>query len=452
MSDTSISTSTTADWKKGIVIGVICPERFGEQMEAALKAFPSFEPIIRSYQNEDDAPQLAKELMEEAEVLFFSGPLPYQKAKEKLKFTIPAHYLPLTGTGLYRALFRLNKQADLEALSVDTLSKSMVDKAFKELGETPGVILTYNGPNPYSREELVRYHRELHAKGVTAAALTGFRSVSEALTELGIPNEWVVPIEQDVIVGLERALLSTDSRKSKESQIVLGIITVDDRGKLFSERSSEHEVQKLKLDIHRMLLGYVESLDGHLTHLGGDEYLFITTRGIFERETGGYKYFPLAREAEKALGLTLSVGVGFGRSANEAGTNARQALRQARESGGNISFIVREDKSVIGPLEMSEPLELNASLIDAELIKQAEGSGMTLTYLSKISAQVSRKGQTDYTAQELAWILGVTVRSVHRLLLQWMDAGLVRMTGEQKNQAKGRPKQVYRFSFLEDHA
>ena len=70
------------------------------------------------------------------------------------------------------------------------------------------------------------------------------------------------------------------------------MINIDDFGTQALRRNNEHEVQKLKLDIHRMVLDYVESLDGYLTHLGGDEYLFFTTRGIFERETGGYKTIP----------------------------------------------------------------------------------------------------------------------------------------------------------------
>ncbi|MCZ8516906.1 hypothetical protein O9H85_32025 [Paenibacillus filicis] len=443
-----MSDASMKEEKKGIAIGVICPEGFEEPMRSALKRFPSFEPVLLAYRNEEEAHAIAKRLMEEAEVLFFSGPLPYMQAEKQLKFTVPAHYLHLTGTGLYRALFCLERQSGLQALSVDTLTNSMVTRAFKELGVEQGSIFTYDGPGVFSRDDLVSFHRRLHEQGSSMAALTGFRSVAQELTKLGIPNEWVVPTEQDIIVGLERALLSTESRKNKESQIVLGIIAVDDSVRLFDKIGSEHEVQRLKLDIHRMVLGYAESLDGHLTDLGGDEYLFITTRGVFERETGGYKYIPLAREAERSFGLSLSVGVGFGLSANEAGTHARQALRQAREAGGNISYIVREDGGVIGPLEMSEPLEYNLALLDADFIKKAEQSGMTLTYLSKLSARVSRKGQTDYTAQELAAILGVTMRTVHRLLLQWIDAGLVQSVGERKSQTKGRPKQIFRLVFM----
>jgi hypothetical protein len=176
--------------------------------------------------------------------------------------------------------------------------------------------------------------------------------------------------------------------------------------------------------------------------------MFVTTRGIFERETKGYKSIPLAREAEKSLGLTLSMGIGFGLSANEAGTHARLALRQSKEAGGDVAFIVREDGGVIGPLEMTEPWEIDLSLISPELIAKAEQTGMNSAYLSKLVVDVSRRGRTKYTAAELSTLLGVTVRTVHRLLVTWLDEGLVRIVGEERSNGKGRPKQIFDLTFI----
>ncbi|MDB5084984.1 MAG: hypothetical protein JWN30_1870 [Bacilli bacterium] len=437
--------------ENGIAIGIVGPELIVNKILATIQRFPSFEPVARTYDNDEEAPTLALQLMDSVEVLLFSGPLPYRKAKEKLHFPIPVLFVPLTGTGLYRSLFRIEKSYGLHSLSIDTMPQKTVEKTFRELSQLEVDVVYYNGTRPYSSEELVKFHVGKFNQGLCTVALTGNKSVSEELAALGIPNEWVVPTEQDMIVTLERALLSTESRRSKESQIVVGLVNVDEFSHLIGSRFTEHDVQKMKLDIHRMLLGYVETLDGHLTHLGGDEYLFITTRGIFERETGGYKYIALARDAEKTFGVTFSIGIGFGSSANEAGTHCRLALRHAKEAGGNHCFIVREDKGVIGPLEMTRPLEYDASLLDAEIIKKAEVAGMTIPYLSKIVSQVARKGKTEYTAQELASILGVSIRSTHRFLLQWHDTGLVEIIGEEKSQSKGRPKQIYRLSFIHDY-
>ncbi|MFP3381253.1 hypothetical protein SB767_33565, partial [Bacillus sp. SIMBA_069] len=64
--------------------------------------------------------------------------------------------------------------------------------------------------------------------------------------------------------------------------------------------------------------------------------------------------------------------------------------------------------------------------------------------------QVTRLGKIEYTAQELAAILGVTIRSSHRILLQWLDAELVEIVGIEKISVKGRPRQIYRLSFVDE--
>ena len=82
--------------------------------------------------------------------------------------------------------------------------------------------------------------------------------------------------------------------------------------------------------------------------------------------------------------------------------------------GGNACFIVREDGTLIGPLEMSDPVQEVLSFTDAGLIKRAEDAGMTSAYLSKLLNQRARSGKYEYKVHELAYLLDITVRSAHR--------------------------------------
>jgi len=432
-----------------IKIGVIGPTFIVEKIREALKSFPNFTPVFRASNEIVDASAFARELMDQVEVLLFSGYYPYKIAKENVDFTIPVHYIPLTGTGLFRSLFRLYHHRKMQRLSIDSFLSQGVNQVLQEVGE-PFTIIHYYEGTPFQIEEMVTFHREKYEQGVSDGALTGVKRVADELTRLSIPNDWVVPTAQDISVSLERALLSTEKRRNKDSQIVFGIIQIDDYRELLEKSTSEHDVQRLKLEIQRMFLDYVGCLEGHLSSLGGDEYLFVTTRGIFERETRGYKTIPILLEAKKTLGISLSVGVGFGQSANEAGTHARLALRQSKEFGGDICFIVREDRSVIGPVEMSHPMIYELSITDEAILARAEKAGMTAAYMSKLMAQVTRLGKMEYTAQELAAILGVTIRSSHRILLQWLDAELVEIVGIEKISVKGRPRQIYRLSFVDE--
>lgn len=436
-----------------IAIGVLGPKDLVHKvLHVITSSFPSFHPVARICSTEE-APAAAKDLLEEVEVLLVTGPSLYRRIKDQLITPLPVHAIPLTDTGLISALYRLGRGGppgrNEAVYSIDSFTASAAGRIAAEIGESPAAFHVYDGQPYPPAEELVRFHADAYQSGRAQAALTTESEVAERLGRLGIPCEWIKPTDQNVTVVLERALLSTETRRSKEAQILVGMLNVDDFGKRLQFKGSEHDIQRFKLDIHRMLIDYVESLDGYLTHLGGDEYLFFTTRGIFERETVGYKTVPLAREIWKSLGLSLSMGIGFGRSANEAGTHARLALRRCKEAGGNTCFIVREDKTLIGPLEMADSLNRDLSVTDPELLRKAEEAGMTSAYLSRLLATVARTDKLEYEVHDLAAILGITVRSTHRLLLQWMDHDLITIAGSVKV-PKGRPKQLFRLSFLEN--
>lgn len=66
-----------------IRIGIIGPEAMMGLMEHCLKGFPSFDPVMRSYRQEEEAPDLAHELAEKVDVLLFTGPVSYQLAKNQ---------------------------------------------------------------------------------------------------------------------------------------------------------------------------------------------------------------------------------------------------------------------------------------------------------------------------------------------------------------------------------
>ncbi|MBB6735161.1 hypothetical protein [Cohnella zeiphila] len=434
----------------GIRIAVIGPEEVMPMMIRCLKRFPSFLPSIRSYRRVAEAPQLAGFASEEADLLLFTGEIPYRLARARVHFRVPALFVPLTGSGLNRCLLRLERSCGLSALSADTLPRSAVEAALEGLGGDPIELAVYEGCANPSASELIAYHRDQYRSGRSRCALTALKSVAGQLAEEGIPVEWIVPSEQDIIVTLERALLSTEWRRNKEAQFVIGYIRVERLSRSADRGAPERTADRLRLPIHSILLDFAELLEGSLTPLAGDEYLLVTSRGILERETAGYKRLPLAKQALIEAGAALSIGIGFGCSAGEAETRARQSLFLAKEGGGNACYIVREDESVIGPLEMTEPMELGLALVDAALVKKAGEVGLTTLYLSKLIGHTTRYGRIDYYARDLASVLGVTVRSAHRFLLTWTDAGLVEVVGEEKGASRGRPRQKYRMSFLDD--
>ncbi|MFC4557979.1 hypothetical protein ACFO3D_07130 [Virgibacillus kekensis] len=436
-----------------INIGIIGSKILLDQTRETLKSFPNFKPVFGIIEPDSVITDVASKIMYDVDVLVFTEFHLYNLAKQSLDFPIPVHHVPLMGTGLYKSLFLIKNNYSLKRLSIDTIEEKYVEKTLVELVEENYQIKVFhNHSKPKLIKDIVNFHVENYNSD-GSIALTGIQEVSIRLTEENIPNEWVTPTQQDMIVSLERALLATKTRRNKESQIVFGLINVDDFKSITEKYTSEHDVQLLKLNIQQMLLDYIKQLDGHLISLGGEEYSFITTRGIFERETRGYKFIPLLQETNNAIGITLSIGVGFGSTAAEAGSHARLALRQSKESGGDVCYIVREDRSVLGPVDITTHTQYemyDLAITDAQLLDRAEKAGMSASYMTKLMARVGRYGIIDYTAQELASTLKITNRSAHRILLKWMDAELVEIVGEEKVTHKGRPRRIYRLSFIMD--
>ena len=436
-----------------INIGIIGPKALVDQTRETLKTFPNFKPVFRIIEPTSLIAEITMELMNDVEVLMFTEYHSYNTVKQVVDFIIPVHHMPLMGTGLYRSLFIIKSRYSLKCLSIDTVEEKYVEQILSELEEVNYELLIYKNPIQSTViEEIVQFHVDNY-QNHNAIALTGIQDVAIQLSALHIPHEWVTPTQQDMIVSLERALLATNTRRNKESQIVFGLINIDNFKGVTEKYSSEHDVQLLKLTIQQMLLDYIKLLDGHLINLGGEEYSFITTRGIFERETRGYKFIPLLQDVKNELGITISLGVGFGRTAAEAGNHARLALRQSKDLGGNVCYIVREDRSVLGPVDITSHKQYeryNLAITDPHLLDKAEKAGMSASYMTKLMARVSRHKKIDYTAQELASTLNVTIRSANRILLKWMDAELVDIVGEEKLAHKGRPRRIYRLSFIEE--
>jgi len=208
-----------------IKIGVIGASDVVKKLMAVIKEFPTLRPVVREIGKVEEAPAHAEALAKETEVLFVFGPVAHRLVKERVHASVPVVQAPLTGAGLYKALFRALQTGRLSVgISVDTLTKTMVSRTLRDLGLEDIRVTVYNGPAWASPDKLAAFHIQQAASGASSLAVTGVAAVAEELEARQIPVEHLVPSEQDMIVALERALLSTESRRNKESQIVVGML------------------------------------------------------------------------------------------------------------------------------------------------------------------------------------------------------------------------------------
>jgi hypothetical protein len=409
----------------------------GEYPSLSMKGFP--------YESEEQTIGIIQSLGNQYDVVLFTGPLPYFKGKDLPELSqIPYVFIPFNGSGLYRALFQVRGLKDFSRISVDTIHRLEVESAFQELGlsTSPKDVLEYS--HAPTLEQYVNFHKSLYEGGDTEVALTCIRACYLELKRLGIPVVRIFPLLSDVKETLDRICLIGESIWHKGYQISVGVVSVDGYSE-WSNQQGIHDMQRLHLQLSQSLVKYVKEIDGHFINTAPGEFLFFTTRALIEKSTDKFNRPPnLMHQVYLPDGLTLSMGIGVGGTANLAAEHARVALLKARDEGGNCCYVVNENHQVIGKLGKGDMQVLDLRATDDVLLEAVEKTGLSAATLSRLFNAIQHAGK-DFTANEVSSFLAMTVRSTRRLIQQLEQAKLIEVVGQESIHTRGKPRRVYRL-------
>lgn len=419
-------------------VAVIGPADMVSQTVAVATEIPGIRALPFPYESDDQATGLFRQAGEQAEVVLFTGPLPYQRVMREVRPATPALYIPYSAMWLYASLFRVADRGALSRVSVDTIDRHVVEETYAELGIPVEQVYVQQYSQLPEPETLVRFHWDLHRQGQTSLALTCLRRVYRRLQELQVPSAWLVPSRVAIAQALEKAVLVGEGVRARGMQMVVGLVRLH----LNDGPLTPLHQQRARLRAHDTLLSFVEEIDGHLSYDGGDEYQFFTTRTLLEKSTNFYTSWTLVDRFQRS-GVGVSVGVGFGETANRAGANARMALQEAIRGGGNKCYVMSENRRLIGPLGGAS-VSYEVRNTDPDLLAKAKEAGLAPASVAKAIAVVGNLGD-EFTAPELAARLHVAVRSANRILSRLQAAGLVQRVGQEAAGSRGRPRQVYRL-------
>lgn len=424
-------------------VGVVGPEDIVERVRRVAEEFPLLDAVPLPYATEEDAVQVIRQMEGDLDVLLFTGPAPYYLALEQHEPRAPWLFVSYEGSALLRTLLLLCREnRDITRLSLDTLPRSIVEEVYGGLALPSENLYTKEYQGAVTGRDLVTFHADLWRSGRTQLAVTCLRSAERQLRASGVPVVRIVPTEASMRASLRLALSERLGAQSKASQLALGILQID-RLKEFAAMHSEYEVQRMKLDLHKILLDYGERYQASVFFLGGDQFLIVTTRGIMEAATDQYRSTPLLAEIRQKLPVTVSIGNGVGGTAYGAEKNARLALTYAAQRQGDCAFLVLDDRRLIGPLGAPDQLEYATRSEDHRWVSLAKRAGLSAATLSRVAALAKKAGKQTLTANELADGLGITLRSARRIIAHLAEADLATVVGEEQPPGRGRPRHVY---------
>lgn len=389
--------------------------------------------IAAAYRDEQEATDKVLRLGNSTDAYLFASPVPYEYARKAGVLTMPATYVPLGGASLHEALLRatLDDRYDPAAASVDVLNRSDVVEAYSE------VDLPVNGLHVHeelsSASNIISFHEGLWRRKATRMAITCVRGVAERLEAIGIPVIQLRPTSAGVRSALQTASLLGAHQRLEEAQ--LGVVIVDVPTLRDSARRSTPRYwrEELRLALHRLLLQEAHRINATAHPVDDHTFMVTATRGSLVGATEGFRHPPFVERIRSELGVAVEVGIGMGRTTQDAETHARAAVGRAQAT--RQSFAVdREGRSLV-PAQRA-PVRRSPDHL------KSKGRET----LMRLAEKINKEGSSLVVDAETAGrMLDVTPRTARRLLRTLVEEGLAWPLPPNRTLQPGRPRQLYRL-------
>lgn len=383
--------------------------------------------------------------IEHVDVFIFSGRLPYTIATNHLDIAKPCFYVPHNTSCLYKTLWQAKEAGvPLDKISFDMINPKEIYEALDEVGLQDATVYTseYEEGSEVNPVDLARWHYDLWKSKKINVAITCIYSSHQVLVEKGVPSFRALYPRSAIRQTLEEAIHEVTQNRLKVMQISVILFNIDNFSRVVKNRGSEYAVQKVKLELLNLLLDFARTIQGSVFTFGGDDYIIFSTRGAIISGTEDYSNMAVMEEVRRKLDLTISCGIGFGKTVYGSELNARIGLSHAKDAGGDCVYIVEEDGSMRGPL--GKPTMLSYSMnSDAGTVKMAGEIGLRSSHINKLKAIRESIGEEKISASKLAAYLNVTERSARRILGILAARGYAVEAGEETSGKKGRPRKAY---------
>jgi hypothetical protein len=388
---------------------------------------PSRRLLAASYRDEQEAADKVAWLGTSVDSCLFASRLPQEYARRAGVLTMPSACIQLGGSPLCGALLRASRDhgSDLARTSIDTLSRADVEDAFAELGIATAAV--HVREEPAGPAALASFHEKLWCKGQTTMAFTSVPSVAARLTAAGVPALMLRPTASAIRSALRTATLLAGNRRLEDAQLAVVLVevpTLRDTARRATPRQARLE---MKLGIHRLLVQEAQRMHASVSPASDHGFLVTATRGSLAAATAGLRFPPFAERVRSELGIMIEVGIGTGRTAQDAEARARSVL--GRQTGTGLG-------------ESAPQLTVPAQPGSAAAGRSPRGLTTLARLAGKLPASDSGLAVDAETAGKL---LGVTPRTARRLLHALVEDGLAWPLPPSRTPQPGRPRQVYRL-------
>lgn len=429
-------------------IGIVVPLEIIEDITSFVtKEFPEIEPIPFPYQNIMDIPAILSGQQCKAEAMLFLGETARRYAEKAVPSNAQWITIPRSTASLLRLLFRAKVDGYGMHIATDSGNSTLFRLAFKEIGLTDEeAYVTSISFSPYTETILLKDANQmemLYRSGKVDFCITIFYQVLHMLRARGVPAYILQPSFDDIRSALQRLILAYELQLSQNSQLaVIAIKAIHQLEKLPGADSYDLALERLA--VTQRIYKFARTLQAAFVERPPSHYLLFSTKASIETVTDHFHRLPLLEQIKAETAFILSMGFGYGQTANEAAIHAEKALRQAETAGDNRAYLMGKELFTRVPMakEDQEAQETEMRSVDSRYLDLSQKTGISLRLLSRLSRACRDTGRRRFTSAELADLTGVTPRTMNRILTKLLDAHVAQDVGRQFLKQTGRPSRV----------
>jgi len=382
----------------------------------------------------------------------FGGLAPYKYfLNEFTSFEKPFYHFEMDNGSFYKLLFNIsmkNNLLDYSRVFIDFINESNNYLGLKEILPKERFPITLSKIDTFSEnleEAIIDEHVRLWTDKKIDLSITRVTCISEKLEEKGINHVLAIPsmdyvknVINDVLTDLEYIVL-------KNNQICIANISIENIPDSYPNTNDDLDYKFALL--YDALVNFNNKNDANFVIqriiLGFEVY---TTRDSLLNITNNFSGCSLLKYLQEKLDFSVRIGWGSGLTLYQAKKNAQLANKEASAHGGNCSYAITEDDSIIGPLN-SETLLQYSNYQSKEVADLSANLKVSPLTIQKIIGVTNKLNTNELSAEDLATNLGITLRSANRILSKIVDNNGASVIQEKQEKLRGRPKKIYSIHF-----
>ena len=431
-------------------VGIIGPTQIvAKTVQIIQKDFPQIEPVEYIYANYTETPAVLKNHQLEVDALLFTGKTPYILAGKLFKPILPWEYVPRSGSTLMRTLLyaKLWTDYDICHISFDTYNQELLYEAYQEIGIAADKLNIFiaeeQRPSADYQIHICDFHKKNYFENHVSCCITALQGAYDELRSASVPCLLLVPTANIIRETLYKLQLKYLVKVSQQNQLVAVYIQMDAPSDLSLLADDEYQTALNRTKVSEQIYLFAQRIQAAVIETGDINYLLFTTTQLLENETNNLKTIELLHAVQTNTSSTISVGIGYGQTANEAKRGAYRGMLHAGKKGGNLAFIVYEGKNIIGPLtNIPKNKEKSHQLIDERFLSISSKVGVSINTVFKLHCIAEQYGKNDFTIKELAPLFGVTTRTMNRIIEKFETHGYAKIIGKRVIASSGRPSRI----------